>query len=211
MRPLGAEPGPLRRMIPWLVALGVLVCIGALTLWARQQDTARRVAEGRADAAEAQLVAVEASLTALVRTSTAATATAVAQANQPEAALRRALDLVFAAYREPSDGRLQALTAAFSPEALSFERAEAEHLISGGLHLAGGTPYTLDIQSVTPRADVVEIKTHEVWTYDEVDAQNRKVRCVREESDQTYTLRRITNGWLVDNVQLTGPTRRTDC
>jgi hypothetical protein len=211
MRPLGAEPGPLRRIVPWLVALAVLVFIGALTLWARQQDTARRVAEGRADAAEAQLVAVEASLTALVRTSTAATATAVAQANQPEAALRRALDLVFAAYREPSDGRLQALTAAFSPDALSFERAEAEHLISGGLHLAGATPYALDVQSVTPSGDQVEIKTHEVWTYDEVDGQNRKVRCVREESEQTYTLRRITNGWLVDDIQLTGPNRRTDC
>ena len=33
----------------------------------------------------------------------------------------------------------------FQPDALSFERTEAEHLISGGLHLAGGTPYELHV------------------------------------------------------------------
>jgi hypothetical protein len=50
-----------------------------------------------------------------------------------------------------------------------------------------------------------------VWTYDEVDEQNRRSRCVREESEQTYTMKRVAGGWLVDKVDLSGTTRRTDC
>src|SRR6266550_9143058 len=203
MRLVPAEPGPLRRLVPWLVALGLLAVIAGVTLWARQQDTARRLAEGRAEAAEAQLAVAEASLTAIARTSAAAAATAFAASNAPEAALRRALDLVFEAYKDPSDGRLKALTDAFSPDALSFERTEAEHLISGGLHLAGGTPYDMQVLATTPHTpDEAEIRTRETWTYDEVDAQNRRVRCVREESEQTYTLRRIAAGWLIQDVEL---------
>jgi hypothetical protein len=212
MRLVGAEPGPLRRMIPWLVALGMLAVVAGLTVWARQQDTARRLAEGRADAAEVQLALAEATLTAIARTSAAAAATALAETNPPEAALRRALDLVFQAYKDPSEGKLRALSDAFSPEALSFERTEAEHLISGGLHIAGGTPYDMQVLATTPRgADEAQIRTHETWTYDEVDAQNRRIRCVREDSEQTYTLRRIPAGWLIQNVELSGTTRRTDC
>lgn len=212
MRLLGAEPAPWRRLVPWIVSLLVLAAFGALTIWARQQDVARRVAETRADEAEAQLAAVQSSLTAVTRSIAAATATALAEANQPQQALRRALDLVFAAYKDPSDGRLQALSAAFSPDALGFERTEAEHLISGGLHLGGASPYDLQIVSTTPHGpDQTEIKTHEIWTYDEYDGQNRKTRCVREESDQTYTMQRVSGGWMVQDVQLSGPTRRTDC
>src|SRR5437870_4490736 len=135
MRLVGAEPGPLRRLVPWLVALGLLAGIAGLTLWARQQDAARRFAEGRAESAEARLVVVEATLTAIARTSAAATATAFAKSNQPEAALRRALDLVFEAYKDPSEGRLKALTDAFSPDALSLNRKELEYLISGAMHV----------------------------------------------------------------------------
>ena len=50
-----------------------------------------------------------------------------------------------------------------------------------------------------------------MWTYDEVDEQGRKSRCVREESEQTYTLQRTSGGWLVEQVQLSGSSRRTDC
>jgi hypothetical protein len=183
-----------------------------VTLWARQQDTARRLAEGRAEAAETQLAVAEASLTAIARTSAAAAATAFAESNQPEAALRRALDLVFEAYKDPSEGRLKALTDAFSPDALSFERTEAEHLISGGMHLIGATPYDMTVLSSAPRsADDTEIKTREIWTYDEVDSQNRRIRCFREESEQTYTLHRVAAGWLVQKVDLSGATRRSDC
>ena len=86
---VGAEPNPLRRYMAWLVALGMLAVVVGLTVYARQQDSARRVAEGRADAAETQLAGAQASLTAIARTSAAATATALAESNLPEAALRR--------------------------------------------------------------------------------------------------------------------------
>ena len=212
MRMVGAEPGPLRRLVPWLVALGLLAVVAGLSIWARQQDAARRFAESRADAADARLAVAEATLTAIARTSAAATATAFAETNPPEIALRRALDLVFEAYKDPNEGKLRALSDAFIPDALSFERTEAEHLISGGLHLAGGTPYDMQVLATTPHTpDEAEIRTRETWTYDEVDAQNRRVRCVREESEQTYTLRRVAAGWLIQDVQLSGTTKRTDC
>lgn len=212
MRVVGGEPRSFRRLTPWIMLLGMLVIAAGIGYWARQQDAARRLAETRADVAEARLVAVEASLTAVVRVSAAATATAAAETSAPEMALRRALDLVFEAYRDPSDGKLRALSDAFSADALSFERTEAEHLISGGLHLAGATPYRMEVLSNTPAASgETLISTHEVWTYDEVDAQNRPTRCVREDSDQTYDLRRVGAGWLVQSVTLTGTTHRSDC
>jgi hypothetical protein len=212
MRVAGVEPSPLRRLFPLVLVLVLLGVTAAFAIWARQQDAARRVAENRADLAEARLVEAQASLTAIARVSAAATATAAAESNGPEMALRRALDLVFEAYKDPSDGKLRALTDAFSPDALSFERTEAEHLISGGMHLAGATPYELDLVSSAPKADGgTEIVTHEIWTYDEVDGQNRRVRCVREESDQTYTLRRVAAGWHVETITLNGVVHRTDC
>jgi hypothetical protein len=212
MRLVGAEPSPLRRYMAWLVALGMLAVVVGLTVYARQQDSARRVAEVRAETAESQLAVAQASLTTIARTSAAATATAQAESNLPEAALRRALDLVFEAYKDPSDGKLRALSDAFSPDALSFERTEAEHLLSGALHLTGGTPYVMDVLSNTPKsADESEIATHEIWTYDEVDAQNRTTRCVREESEQTYTLRRVGAGYVIQTVSLSGATKRSPC
>ncbi len=209
---VGSEPGPLRRLLPWLVALALLAVVAGLTVWARQQDAARRVAEVRAEAAEARASVAEASLTAIARSMAAATATAQATGSQPEAALRRALNLVFEAYKDPNEGKLRALSDAFSPDALSFERTEAEHLISGGLHIAGSTPYELQVlESSAPAPDQVDIRTRETWTYDEVDGQNRRVRCVREESEQIYSLKRVAAGWLIQDVQLQGSTRRTDC
>jgi hypothetical protein len=213
MRMLGAGPGPLQRVVPWLITLTLLGVASGLAIWARQQDAARRVAESRAEVAEARAVAAETSLTAVARNAAAATATAVAASNEPEMALRRALDLVFEAYKDPSEGKLRALSEAFSPEALSFERTEAEHLISGGMHLAGSTPpYQLDVVSTSPgTSGDTQVTTHEIWTYDEVDTADRRTRCVREESEQTYDLRRVGAGWLIANVTLSGTTHRTDC
>jgi len=212
MRVAGVEPSPLRRLFPLVVVVLVLGTVVGVVLWARQQDAARRLAEERADVAETQLVAAQASLTAMARVSAAATATVVAATSEPEMALRRSLDLVFEAYKDPSEGKLKALTDAFSSDALAFERTEAEHLISGGLHLDGSTPYQLEVLSTTqdPGGDV-DISTHEIWTYDEVDNQERHVRCVREESDQSYTLRKIAAGWRVEDVALTGTPHRSDC
>src|SRR3984893_6438814 len=212
MRWVGAEPSRLRRLIPWFVALGMLAVVVGLTVYARQQDAARRLAEGRADAAETQLAVAQASLTAIARTSAAATATAAAQSNLPEAALRRALNLVFEAYKDPTDGKLRALSDAFSPDALLFERTEAEHLLSGALHLAGSTPYEMTVLSSTPKSpDETEIATHEVWTYDEGDAQNRITRCLREESDQTYTLRRVGANFQIQSARPSGSPKRAEC
>jgi hypothetical protein len=212
MRVAGVEPSPLRRVFPLILLLILLGAIVGVVVWARQQQAARLVAEDRATIAETRLVAAEASLTAIARVSAAATATASAASNEPELALRRSLDLVFEAYKDPSEGKLKALTDAFSTDALSFERTEAEHLISGGLHLQGSTPYELTVLSSAPVADGdTLINTHEVWTYDEVDGQERKVRCFREESDQAYTLRRIAAGWRVEDITLSGTPHRTDC
>lgn len=212
MRVAGAELSPLRRAIPLILVLVLLAAVVGIALWARQQDTARRLAENRAETAESQLVAAQAALTAITRVSAAATATATAESNEPEQALRRSLDLVFEAYKDPSEGKLKALTDAFSTDALSFERTEVEHLISGGLHLEGGTPYQLDVLSVAPADNGdTTVNTHEVWTYDEVDNQQRHVRCLREESEQTYSLRRIAAGWRVESIALSGTPHRTDC
>jgi hypothetical protein len=213
MRVAGVEPSPLRRLIPIILVLMLLGALVAIVLWARQQQAARLAAEDRASVAESRLASAEASLTAIARVSAAAaTATAVAGTNEPELALRRSLDLVFEAYKDPSEGRLKALTDAFSTDALSFERTEVEHLISGGLHLAGNTPYELTVLSTAPATsgDMV-ITTHEVWTYDEVDGQERRVRCFHEESEQAYTLRRIAAGWRVEDITLSGTPHRTDC
>jgi hypothetical protein len=213
MRVVGAGHGPLQRLLPWLVSLALLGVASGLAIWARQQDAARRVAESRAVAAEARALSAETSLTAVAQTVAAATATTVAVSNEPEMALRRALDLVFEAYKDPSEGKLRALSDAFSPEALSFERTEAEHLISGGMRLASSTPpYKLDVLSTSPgSAGRSRLTTREIWTYDEVDSSNRRTRCVREESEQTYALRRVGAGWIVESVTLSGTAHRTDC
>jgi translation initiation factor 2B subunit (eIF-2B alpha/beta/delta family) len=202
----------MRRLMPWVVGLVFFLVIGGAAIWGRQQDSARRVAEARAEALEAEVAGLQVTVTAIVRAQ-AATATAVAvAANQPEVSLRNALDLVLQAYKEPSDARLNALQAAFDPPALSIERPEAEHLISGGTHLGGQSAYQiLSMQMTEQDDDRVQIQTREQWLYDEVDAQNRRSRCVREETEQTYTMRRAPAGWVVADVSLSGAGRRSDC
>ena len=202
----------MRRLMPWVVTLVFFLVIGGAALWGRQQDTGRRVAEARADALEAEVAGLQVTVTAIVRAQ-AATATAVAvAANLPEVSLRNALDLVLQAYKDPSDARLNALQAAFDAPALSIERPEAEHLISGGTHLGGQSAYEiLSMQTNDQAEDHAEIQTREEWIYDEVDAQNRRSRCVREETEQTYTLRRAPAGWIVADVSLSGAGRRSEC
>ena len=46
MRLVGGEPGLLRRLFPWLVALGMLAVVVGLTVWARQQEAAQIRAVG---------------------------------------------------------------------------------------------------------------------------------------------------------------------
>jgi hypothetical protein len=210
MRPT-VGPSARRRLLPWLAALVILAIFGAATIFLRQQEAGRRAAEARADAAESQLAEARASLTALVQA--VASVSAIAEANQPSAALRRYLDLLMLAYRQPTDARLKALADVFGPNALAVERPEAEHLISAALHLGGESGYRLDVLSTTSSGPgMATVRTHEQWTYDEVDGNEKRARCVREESDQTYTMRQTPAGlWMVDDVQIDGVPRRTDC
>ena len=80
------------------------------------------------------------------------------------------------------------------------------------------------ISTTTGQSGDIDIATHEVWTYDEVDDQQRHVRCVREESDQTYTLRKMRptglagrgrqatghdrTAWIADELRRTPPAPR---
>ncbi len=211
VRVLGAQPGPLQRALPWLVAVGVFLLLASATVWVRQQEAARRVAEARAETAEAELAVARASLTALTQAQALASATAVAQASDPTQALRRALDLLFAAYQEPTEARLSALNAVFSPAARAIVQPEAEYLISGGRRLAGQSRYSLTVLGTTPGGpDRVDVRTREEWVYDERDQADRPARCVREEGEQTYTLRRTADGWFVEAIEL-GTARRSDC
>lgn len=212
MHLLGSQPRrALPPFVPWLIGAAVLLMLAAGTLWLRQQDTERRVLTARLDVAEVELARAQASLTAVVRAQAVASATAVARAGEPSAILERALALVFEAYRDPTEGRLRALTDAFSPAALSVFQTEAEHLVSSGRKLAGQSMYTVEVLSAAPKGDTgAEVRTRERWVYDEFDAAGKRARCVQEEGEQTYTLMKTGLSWRVDDVQL-GPSRRTDC
>ena len=140
-----------------------------------------------------------------------ATATAVAYVGAPEAAVDRGLELIFVTEREPTDDHLRTLNQAFGPSALGFIRPEVEHLLSGGLHLGGDSGYdraVLDISNPAP--EQATVRTRERWTYDERDVTDRRVRCLIETSEQTYTLQRVGRDWQVQDIQLMTSSRR-DC
>ncbi len=211
MRLWGAQPSPFRRALPWLATLVVLAVLVGGSFWARQEQASLVAVEGRASSAEAQLTVVSATLTAVVRAQAAASETAQALANDPQATVQRALGLVYLAYQEPSDEHLRALADVFSPGALAVFQPEFAHLQSEGLHLGGSSSFSVNVISSTPLSgDQVDVGTQEQWTYDELNASDARVRCLREDSEQTYTLRHVAGGWLVDQVQL-GASRRTPC
>lgn len=207
----GRQSRGVRLVLPWWVALLVLVALGAAAILESQRRAAGQQAEARAQVAEARAATAEALVTAVVANQ-AATATALAEVGAPSVALKRALDLLLAAYQDPSAAHLEALSDAFSPEALDMVRPEAEHLLSGALHLGGSSGYQLDVVSIDrPDSDQATIQTREEWVYDERDAEDRPVRCVHEQSQQTYTLRRTGPiSWLIAAIQLQGSSR-SDC
>ena len=51
-------------------------------------------------------------------------------------------------------------------------------------------------------ADTVEIHTVERWLYDERDPSDKRVRCLVEDSDQTYTMKQQGQDWIIDSVVL---------
>ena len=160
--------------------------------------------------ADAQASSAEAALTAIVATQ-AATATALAEIGAPTSGLKRALDLLLTVDRDPSEPHLTALSDAFASQALNLIRPEIEHLLSGGLRLSGDSGYSIDVLAVSENGDQATVDTREQWTYDERDADDHQVRCVQEQSEQTYTLQRTSaTSWLVDDVHLLSSTRQ-DC
>lgn len=216
MRSWGTRPGEgarrWRQALPWLTGLVVLLLLGAAAFWLRGEQLRARSAATRADVAEAQVAVLQASLTAVVRAQAQASATAAAQASLPAPALERALALVFATYRDPTDARLAALAEAFGPRALTVVRREAEHLRAEGLRLSGESAYEVEVLATTPGAggETSDVRTRETWVYDERDGAGRRVRCIRERSEQTYGLKRVEVGWLVDTITL-GEARRAEC
>jgi len=190
-----------------LIALGLLV---AVVIWANQRETVLQASEARASQAEARAATADALVTAQAETQ-AATATALAYASSPEAAVDRSLNLVLAAERDPTDQRLRALSDAFGPAALAVVRPEVEHLLSGGLHLAGQSGYDLTVLgSDFPAADQSAVRTRERWTYDERNKDDQRARCLVETSDQTYSLQKVGADWQVADIQLASSSR-TDC
>jgi hypothetical protein len=201
-------------LLSWLIALLVLVGFGGAALWGRQQTVRANEAERQLATQVQQTTALSLTLTAVVQAQATAQATAAARSNEPSIALERALGLVFAAYQEPTEGRLRAVNDAFSQTARSMVfQSEAEHLISSGRKLGGSSDWRiLDAQVGEIRDDRVDVRTRELWIYDEVDAAGTRQRCLREESEQTYTLRRTAVGWLVEDVILgPSPSRRSEC
>ncbi len=214
-----------------LVAIVVLVAMGAASLWVRdlqlRADTAQlqvvalstRVAtsEVRAAAAEASLTGIarssEATATAQVAATatTGAQATSTAQSADPAASLQKALALVFAAYQQPTQDRVQALDQAFDSDVIPVFRPELDRLQQGGLHLGSNASFNVDVQGVTRSdPDHANVPTHERWVYDEVDASDQPVRCLVEVSDQTYSLTRGGGGWIVSAMQLAS-VQRSNC
>ena len=204
----------MRALLTWLIALLLLAGFGGAAVWGRQQTDRASEAERRLADQVQQNASLSLTLTAVVQAQATALATAAARTNEPGTALERALGLVFAAYQEPTEGRLRAVNDAFSQAARSMAfQSEAEHLISSGRRLGGSSDWRiLDMQVGEIREGRVTIRTRELWIYDEVDAAGNRQRCLREESEQTYTLRQTAGGWLVEDVTLgPSPVRRSDC
>lgn len=190
-----------------LLALGALV---AVVVWANQREVRLEATEERADQAEARAATAEAVVTVQAQ-SQLATATALAYVNSPAAAIDHDLALVLAAERDPNQDHLKALSDAFGPPALAMIRPEIEHLLSGGLHLGGDSGYQVSVLSTeAPSPDEVQLRTRERWVYDERNGDDQRMRCLIEDSDQTYTLKRAGADWQIMDIAL-GTSSRSDC
>jgi hypothetical protein len=208
-----------RGLLALLVPLAILAVLAAsATLWMDQQSARARIAEAelepvrvRAEAAETRAARAETTLTAVVQqrvVEAAATATIVARPNEPLRALERALGRLFGAFQDPTGPAYDQLSQVFGSNALTPLRAEADYLRSTGRHLGGESTFNVDASPpVAAGPDRSTIRTHERWVYDERDQADRRQRCFAEESDQTYTLVRVNQDWLVDEVQFAGSSR----
>jgi hypothetical protein len=196
--------------LPVWIALLAMSALVAVLIWANQRENRLQASEARAVQAEARAATAEAVVTVQANMQ-AATATAVSYVGSPQAALDRSLALVLAAERDPTEERLKVLNSAFGPTALAVIRPEVEHLLSGGLHLGGASAYDLSVLSTSsPTPDQVQVRTRERWTYDELNGEDQRARCLVESSEQTYTLQRENVDWQVTDIEL-GASSRADC
>jgi hypothetical protein len=196
--------------LPVWIALLAISALVAVVIWANQRESRLQASESRVVQAEARAATAEAVVTVQAQTQ-AATATALSYATSPQAALDRGLALVLAAERDPTEERLKALNAAFGPSALAVIRPEVEHLLSGGLHLGGKSAYDSGVLGTSsPTPDQVQVRTRERWTYDELNSDNERARCLVESSEQTYTLQKVAADWQVTDIEL-GASSRADC
>jgi hypothetical protein len=196
--------------IPIWTTLLALAALVAVVIWANQREINLQASEARADMAESRAATAEAIVTVQAQTQSA-TATALAYVNSPEATIDHSLGLVMAAERDPTEQRLKALNDAFGTAALGVLRPEIEHLLSGGLHLGGASGYEISVSSTTPNGpDQVQTRTRERWTYDERNADDQRMRCLVESSEQTYTLQRAGPDWQVMDIEI-GTSSRADC
>jgi hypothetical protein len=211
-----------RRLLALLVPLAIVAALASIAVvWLDQQSARARLAEAqlvpvlaRAEAAEARAVRAEASLTAIAQQRVAeagATATAVARVNEPQRALERNLERLFAVFEDPTGPGYQQLSDFFSPSALQTLRPEADYLRSTGRHLGGASTFTFEASPPVQLApERTQVHTVERWLYDERDTTDRRQRCFIEDSDQNYVMRVNNQVWIVDEVQL-GGSRRSDC
>jgi hypothetical protein len=190
-----------------LIALGLLV---AVVIWTNQRESAFQASEVRASEAESRAATAEAIVTAQAE-ARAATTTALAFASSPQASVERSLGLVLATEREPTDQHLRSLSDAFGPAALAVMRPEVEHLLSGGLHLGGDSGYDLTVVAADlPGPDQAQVHTRERWTYDERNADDQRIRCIIENSEQTYVMQKVGPDWQVEDIEL-GALSRSPC
>jgi hypothetical protein len=196
--------------LPVWIALLAVSALVAVVIWANQRESRLQASEARVVQAEARAATAEAIVTVQAEMR-AATATAFSYANSPQAALDRSLLLVLAAERDPTEERLKVLNTVFGPNAMAVIRPEIEHLLSGGLHLGGGSAYDLSVLGTSrPTSDEAQVQTRERWTYDELNSNSERARCLVESSEQTYTLQRTGADWQVTDIEL-GAYSRADC
>ncbi len=200
----------LLQIVPVWIAMIALALLVGVVIWANQRESALLASEVRASEAESRAATAEAIVTKQAEVQ-AATETALAYVGSPEASVDRSLGLVLATERDPTDQHLRSLSDAFAPAALAVIRPEVEHLLSGGLHLAGQSGYDLTIVATNQSGpDQAQVQTRERWTYDERTDGDERRRCIVESSEQTYVLQKVGPDWQVQDIQL-GALSRSPC
>jgi hypothetical protein len=185
------------------LTIAAVASIG-MWFWGSMSATAWQAAEARIATAQASLEAVNARSAALV----AARETAEREAAAPRLAMEELLGLIQTAYRSPTDDNIRAVRARFSDSAQAIFLPEATRLRDADLSLGGRSAFELTLLTTAREgADKAAISTREVWIYDERSADGSSVRCLREESLQTYVIQRVSGQWTIADMKLEDSSR----